>query len=117
MRDARRTSRYYARRGPPLGERPADLIRIPSRWILRAYDIDAVEPEREFTLPAEFIPPQNVRLSPARSFSTPLSRFLAHTVAVRYGLPIPNDARIAFSLDFDEPGSHRFVRGRGRVRA
>ena len=115
MRDARRTSRDYARRGPPLEERSVDLIRTASMWILRAYDIDADEPEREFALPAEFIPPQNVRLSAARPFSTPLSRFLAHTVAVRYGLPIPNDARIAFSLDFDQ--SCTVVRGRGRVRA
>jgi hypothetical protein len=65
-------------------------------WILRAFDFDTDELEREFTLPNGFVPPcQTGRLS----------CFLAHDLADRYGLPIPEDARVTFYLDFErEPG-------------
>jgi hypothetical protein len=70
-------------------------------WFLRAYDPDTDELESEFALPAEFVRPETVGPSAASSLSTPLSRFLAHRLSTRYGLPIPADARIAFSLDFE----------------
>jgi hypothetical protein len=71
-------------------------------WVLRAYDADTDDLEREFTLPQDFEPPGQVGLSPALRASRPLSRYLAHEVAKWYGLPIPQDARIAFSLDFED---------------
>jgi hypothetical protein len=61
-------------------------------WVLRAFDFDTEELEAEFTLPGEFTPPPQ---------TGPLSRFLAHELARRYGLSIPDDARIAFCLYFE----------------